>query len=103
MKTLDENYTYTKWDIYYRREGDTFTIYKTRYKRPTWWPSNISSNGYIETIKLATIYTELQSRFVVSFWTTGYYISAIKWNEDIGLIDTLRVWGQILKIKATKA
>ena len=90
----DENCTYTKWLIDYRQDGDSFIVYKTRFRRPTWWPKNIRTPGYKETIELATIHTEIQRRFVVSFFVTGYYISDIEWSKetDISFIDRCRVW-----------
>ena len=86
--------TYTKWDTYYEKEDETtFVVYKTRHKRPNWWPKNISSPGYKETIKLATIYASLQERYVLGHHLTGYYIDHIEWNEEtsIKFTDMLKV------------
>lgn len=93
--TSKEASTYTKWYIYYKKEGETtFVVYKTRYERPNWWPKNISSPGYKETIKLATIYTSLQRRYITGHHLTGYYIDHIEWNTEtnISFIDRLHVW-----------
>ena len=86
--------TYTKWHIYYKKEDETTSVvYKTRYKRPNWWPKNISSPGYNETIKLATVYASLQHRYIIGHHLTGYYIDHIEWNKEanIGFIERLRV------------
>lgn len=91
---VDRNCTYTKWRMYYERVDETtFIIYKTRFRHPNYWPKNISSKGYEETIKLATIHASLQNRYVVGHHLTGYYVSDIEWNKEvnIGFMDRFRV------------
>lgn len=90
---LDKSCTYTKWCIYYRRNGDTFTFYKTRFRRPKWWPKNISSPGYEETIELATAFYSIQQRYTVGHFWVGMYLHHIEWNKDVKIkfIDRLRI------------
>ena len=90
---LDKSCTYTKWYIDYRRNEDTFTFYKTRYRRPNWWRKNISSPGYKETIELATVFYSLQERYAVGHFFEGKYFDHIEWNKDvkIRLIDRIIV------------
>lgn len=94
---LDKSCTYTKWCIYYRQNGDTFTFYKTRFRRPNWWPKNISSPGYEETIELTTVFYSLQQRYVVGHFLVGKYFDHIEWNKDVNirLIDRLRVLKEV--------
>ena len=97
---LDKSCTYSKWYIHSRRVGYTITVYKTRYCRPNWWPKNISSPGYEETIELAAFYYSLQLRYVVGHFIVGMYFDHMKWNEDVKIkfIDKLRVWWEVLFI-----